>query len=203
MSSIGVFSNPEKCEERREADFYPTPWQATEALSAAEYDYIYEKNVYEPACGDGAIAKHLETYYGCTVHGTDLHSRGYGQGGIDFITSPVSDLLSPRFSRDCLITNPPFNVAEAFIKRAHGLNFGYIAFLLKSTYFHADSRVSLFNEFRPSRIYPLAWRIDFTGGGANHFDCSWFVWDKLESFPHTLYMNPLKRPEYVGIKKMF
>lgn len=200
MSSLGVYENLEKCEERSEADFYPTPWEATEALCRAERSMIQGKNVLEPACGNGAISKHLEQNYGCTVISTDLKDRGYGQGGIDFITAKETFILPQNFARECLITNPPFNIAEKFLRRAHGLNFAYMAFLLKSTYFHAKTRLPLFNEMTPSRIYPLGWRVDFTGKNQNHFETCWFVWDKSYSGQNTLYMKPLQKPKNTNQK---
>lgn len=165
MSSVEVYKNFDKCDDRREADFYPTPWQATEALCQAEQLHIEGENILEPACGDGAIAEHLKQYYGCKVHATDLHDRGYGKGNIDFITAKKSSLMPRKNKPKRCVTNPPFEIAEAFIRRCMSLNFEYTAFLLKAQYYHAAGRAALFNEFPPSRIYPLAWRVDFTGGG--------------------------------------
>lgn len=202
MSSVGVYTNLDKCDERREADFYPTPWQATEALCQAERLHIEGEHFLEPACGDGAISKHLEEYYGCKVDSCDLHDRGYGRGGVDFITAKKSLIMPKRKKPKRCVTNPPFEVAEEFIRRCMGFKLDYTAMLLKATYYHASSRAAFFNEFPPSRIYPLAWRVDFTGGGANHFEVCWFIWDTAEESPFTLYMNPLKRPEFAGAQKM-
>jgi hypothetical protein len=45
--------------DRKEADFYPTPTNATEALFRVEK---FEGNVLEPACGDGAMSEIIKKY---------------------------------------------------------------------------------------------------------------------------------------------
>src|ERR1700759_147425 len=44
----------------------------------------WPRRVWEPACGDGGIARPLERG-GFRVVGTDLVDRGYGFGGVDFL----------------------------------------------------------------------------------------------------------------------
>jgi len=190
MSSIGVYSNTDKCEERRELDFYPTPWQATEALLLAERGCLSPHDeIWEPACGDGAISEVVKLH-GYHVVSTDIADRGYG-GVLDFLKADVSPAKA-------VITNPPFVVAEEFIRHCDKLRIDYFAMLLKCNYFHADCRVALFRDVTPTRIYPLSWRLDFTGGGANHFDCMWVVWDMCAYMNHCRYMPPLQRPEILG-----
>jgi hypothetical protein len=194
MSSIGVYNNTDKCDERREGDFYPTPWQATEALLLREREYLREyQEIWEPACGDGAISEMLKLH-GYHAVSTDLIDRGYG-GTLDFLKSDIAPCRA-------IVTNPPFNVAEDFIRHAWDLGIDYMALLLKANYFHADCRVGLFNERKPARIYPLAWRVDFTGGGANHFDCMWVIWDVTNRSDQCVYMPPVECPEIMGQRAM-
>jgi hypothetical protein len=46
---------------------------------------------------------------GCAVISSDLYDRGYGEVGLDFLTST-------RYA-DNIVTNPPYNCAEAFVAR--------------------------------------------------------------------------------------
>src|SRR6266705_3166196 len=85
-------------------DFFPTPEWATYALVDNE---PFEGDIWEPACGDGAMAKVLARR-GNQVLATDLYDRGFGQCGIDFLTS---DRLA-----DNIVTNPPYNAAEGFVR---------------------------------------------------------------------------------------
>lgn len=198
MTSIGVYSNLDKCEARRDHDYYSTPWHPTEALILAEHDALARySEIWEPACGDGAISEVLKLH-GYKVESSDLVDRGYGQGGIDFLLCHTA----PRGTK-ALITNPPFNLAEDFIRHAiTDLGCPYMALLLKAQYFHADCRVALWRDCPPARIYPLAWRVDFTGGGANHTDCSWYIWEKPYNRGMCLYMPPLEKPKIMGQRRM-
>lgn len=191
MSSISVYTNLDECDDRRENDWYPTPWEATEAFLLAEENYLREyTRIDEPACGDGSMAEVIRSH-GKEVYATDLIYRGYGKGEIDFLK-----LNEPSNAR-CMITNPPFVHAEDFIKVGHNKGYEYIAMLLKANYFHAQGRIPLFRDYRPVRVYPVGWRIDFTGGGSNHFDCIWCVW-MPGSNKYTEYCSPLGKPKHLS-----
>lgn len=203
MSSIGVYSNTDKCEPRREDDFYPTPWEATEAILKREDKRIWQMTggrLWESSCGEGHISEVLKEH-GFTVFSTDLIDRGYGQGGVDFLTTKAL----PHGVQG-IFTNPPFDISEGFIRHAlTGLGVPYMALLLKAHYFHADCRVKLFRDYPPARVYPCAWRIDFTGGGANHTDCSWYIWDSqswADGLEDTAYKNPLEKPLVRGMANL-
>ena len=99
---------------KADADFYPTCDVAIDALLAVE-DFS-GKPVWEPACGDGAIAKKFVAA-GYDVMATDLHDRGYGDAGLDFLTAG-----GPWDGH--IVTNPPFNIANAFVKHAVDLSQG-------------------------------------------------------------------------------
>ena len=163
---------------RRENDFYPTPKEATYAL--LPHIAHWPKNVWEPACGDGAMTKVLKTA-GFSVTSTDLIHRGFGFGGVDFLTS---DLGNVRF--DAIITNPPFALAPHFILRANDLGATHLALLLKAQFWNAASRLKVRDTWAPNAALPLTWRLDFDGRGAPTMDCTWFLWDRTSP--------PLARP---------
>ena len=164
-------------DNRHPEDFYPTEPEAVHALMAFIGDAIEGWSVmtgkpiafHEPACGDGAIAKVIEGYgYPCLA--TDLVYRGYGTGGVDYLTSTET--------RRFVITNPPFNMAREFVEKALADGAERVWMLLKATYFHAASRVDLFEGTPISRIMPMSWRLDFTGRGRPTMECSWFEWQR-------------------------
>lgn len=168
---------------RRAHDFYPTPPACTIALlDFLEADSIHGSvNVWEPACGDGAIVDVLRKR-GHAVMATDI------QTGTDFLTAEL-----PK-ATEWIITNPPFSKAEKFIRRA--LWFGLpCAFLLKSQFWHSKRRLDLFLRMPPDYILPLTWRPDFTGQGASMMDVCWNVWlNDRRSGLFTLYL-PLEKPK--------
>lgn len=172
--------------DRQKDDFYPTPNDCTLALINYEKEYFSGKKIWEPACGDGAISKPLISA-GFDVYSTDLVGRGFG--------TPDTDFLSTTDLNDCtaIITNPPFILSKDFIEHSlDKLGVDYLALLLKAQYFHAKSRIELFEKFPPSVVYALTWRPDFLGRGASTMECAWFVWDKNRS-GSTIY-KLMKKP---------
>lgn len=69
---------------------------------------MFEGDIWECACGDGAMATRLMRT-GNRVIGSDLYDRGFGETGLDFLTS---DRIC-----DNIVTNPPYNSAEGFVAR--------------------------------------------------------------------------------------
>ena len=67
-------------------DLYETPEVATRALLKHE---IIPTEIWEPACGLGAISEPLREA-GHIVFCTDLVDRGYGYGGRDFLLGQKS-----------------------------------------------------------------------------------------------------------------
>ena len=66
---------------RQKDDWYPTPPAATKALLDVEG---FGHEVWEPACGDGAISKLLDEW-GFRSISTDLNDYSYGKSGVDFL----------------------------------------------------------------------------------------------------------------------
>lgn len=93
---------------REKDDFYPTPDAATMALLSREQ---FDPDVWEPACGDGAISRIFEAA-GHRVVSTDLVDRGYGEPRVDFLME--SRLLAPH-----IVTNPPFKFESTPLARVH------------------------------------------------------------------------------------
>lgn len=173
--------------ERRADDFYPTPPEPTVALLAKLKDW--PRRVWEPACGDGGIAKLLELG-GFEVVGTDLVDRGYGEGGVDF-------LQTTERRADAIITNPPFgDLAHPFVEHAFELGVPYIAMLFNINFWSAAVRTPLWERRRPNFVYALNWKPDFTGAGRPYFNCTWTVW-LPEPAKFTVYER-LQKPRFIN-----
>ena len=160
--------------DRRKLDFYPTPPDVTHALM--QFLNLPRSKIWECACGEGHMAKVIEEY-GHKVIATDIRHTGYGIGGRDFLQE--NELLAP-----IIITNPPFQESEAFIRHAISLGADIVAMLLKSQYWHAAKRAKLFAEHPPAWVLALTWRPDFLfgeKGGAPTMEVLWTVWIKGET----------------------
>jgi len=153
-------------------DFYPTPVWATRAL--LEYE-SFEGNIWECACGDGAMAQVLANA-GNEVIGTDLYDRGYGESGVDFLKS------DRRASN--IVTNPPYNSAKNFVQRGIERADKKMALLLRLAFLEGSDRAkTIFTDCPPSRVWVFSERITFypnnverKGSGTTAY--AWFVWDK-------------------------
>lgn len=78
-------------------EFYPTPPEAARALLSVE---SFDGDIWEPACGDGAISEVL-VGAGYDVVSTDLIAYGYGEAGVDFLTQTKARAKH-------IVTNPPY-----------------------------------------------------------------------------------------------
>lgn len=118
--------------------------------------------------------------YGHISVGTDI------QGGNDYLKEERPILL------DAIITNPPFSLSEKFIRKACE-EAPLVAMLLKSQYWHAKSRYSLYYSNVPTYILPLTWRPNFTGRekAAPTMEVAWTVWVKGN---HDGKYRPLLKP---------
>ena len=153
-------------------DYFPTPEWATYALIANEQ---FKGSIWEPACGDGAMSRVLETM-GLPVRSTDLFDRGYGDTGVDF--------LKANHTADNIVTNPPYNSAEAFVKAGLLQTNRKMALLLRLAFVEGANRQrTIFAETPPTRIWVFSERITFYPAGAIRQGSgttayAWFVWDK-------------------------
>lgn len=174
--------NPQ--DERQANDFYATPPAVTTALLGVE---TFNSKIHECACGNGAMSMVLQLA-GFEVVSTDIRPLGFGSKQ-DFLT--LDKALA-----DTVITNPPFSKAAAFINHGMGtLGLRKMALVLKSTYWHAAGRRALFEQFKPSAVYPLLWRPDFLSKGRPTMEICWTVWD-VDHVGATVY-RPLVHPDKV------
>jgi hypothetical protein len=177
---------------RQEADWYPTPKDVTCAL----FDRVrFDGGIYEPCCGDGSLALVAENDYAYDVVGTDLHDRGYGVGhGKQFDALKLTALLAPN-----VVTNPPFDKAAEIIEHLWSLGPSSMAMLLKSTFWHAETRRDLFNRIRPTKVIALTWRPDFLGLKRPTMEVIWCVWERGHDGPTEYELA--ERPEWARKKK--
>lgn len=156
--------------DRPPEDYYPTPRNAIEALLEAEK---FEGDIWEPACGDGAISEVLKEH-GYEVRSTDLIDRGYGEGGHDFLWATDT---APN-----IITNPPYNIAQPFIEKALSLTSGKVAMLCKLQFLEGVKRRKMFETTPLARVHVFSKRIKMARNGIDIYSSSmiafcWLVWE--------------------------
>lgn len=153
-------------------DFFPTPAWATFALIDNEQ---FDGDIWECACGNGAMSRVLEQT-GSEVYSSDLYDRGYGDAGVDFLDTD-------RKAHN-IITNPPFNAAEGFVRSGIKASERKFALLLRLAFLEGANRQrTIFTECPPARVWVFSERITFYPEGAVQKGTgttayAWFVWDK-------------------------
>ena len=175
--------------QRVSQDFYRTPSWVTEALLK---HVTLRGPVWEPCCGDGAMASVLAER-GHQVVASDLVDRGYGETGVDFYDCSA-------FPAGCaaLVTNPPYgeagpaNRAAGFSRAAmprfvrHGLSLtaqaqGQLALLVRLQWSAGKHASRLITSAPFDTMVVLTRRICWFDLGektqtGQHHHC-WLFWD--------------------------
>ena len=170
---------------REKDDFYPTPSSAVEALLSVEQ---FHGQIWEPACGDGAISKVLEAA-GHDVISSDLVDRGFGFPKRDF-------LMEWEAHVDNIVTNPPFKLAEQFAEHSLRHSRRKVAFLCRLAWLEGKERGKMFASTPLAKVWVFSSRVQMTragkpmleGGGMIAF--AWFVWDHEHKGPPILGWLP-------------
>ncbi|WP_299654451.1 hypothetical protein [uncultured Jannaschia sp.] len=171
-------------------DFFPTPAWATHALIDNE---AFQGDIWESACGNGAMSDVLAQASN-SVRSSDLYDRGFGESGIDF--------LNTSQSTDNIVTNPPYNAAEGFVKTGLVAAKKKFALLLRLAFLEGANRQrSIFSVSPPSRVWVFSERITFYPAGATVKGTgttayAWFVWDKDATGTELKWFKPGYKATY-------
>ena len=169
-------------------DFFPTPLWATRALcrelnGIGQNLYLY--SCWEPACGNGAMARPLAEYFK-TVDASDVHDYGFGLYNLDFLLPGLSVK-----GADWIITNPPFRLAADFALMAIERADIGVALLVRSVWLESAERYhTIFNKIPPSHVFQFSGRVAIhkdvlAEKGSTATAYSWVVWRKpLTKGPH-------------------
>jgi hypothetical protein len=161
--------------ERNEADFYITPAHAVYSLLEKEQ---FVGNIWEPACGDGAISKVLIDKK-FDVISSDIYDWGYGETGVNF--------LKERRVCNNIITNPPYLLAKQFAEHALECVSQKVALLLKLNFLEGIKRKSFLENSPLRKVYVFSKRVRFDRGDGKSVKKSvqqgllafaWFIWEK-------------------------
>jgi hypothetical protein len=171
-------------------DFFPTPAWATYALIDNEN---FSGDIWESACGDGAMTRVLEKT-GQSIASSDLFDRGFGEVGVDFLNAD-------RRTQN-IVTNPPYNSAEGFVASGLKLAERKFALLLRLAFLEGGNRANtIFSSNPPSRVWVFSERITFYPAGAVQKGSgttayAWFVWDKNASGTELKWFKPGYKARY-------
>lgn len=160
----------------RALDYFPTPPWATRALlehvnirgvsagmGGGEIPWG-ELTVWEPACGEGHMARVLAERFGRVV-ASDVFDYGIGAAVHDFLG--VNDLAAspaPVERPHFVITNPPFSVGQQFIEHALDIATMGVAMLVRTAFLESGERYDLFQRFPPRFVAQFSGRVPMVMG---------------------------------------
>jgi hypothetical protein len=152
-------------------DLYETPAVAVEALLRVER---IPHVVWEPCAGPGAIARVLRDR-GHMVFTSDL----VDYGGLDFVRDFLDVTEAPA---NCIVTNPPFKLAEEFVEHALQLC-PMVVMLLRLAFLESERRCGILENRGLARVHvfrkrlPMMHRAGWEGRKANSgMAFGWFTW---------------------------
>ena len=172
--------------ERIAEDFYVEP----EWCSRRLFEHVgFSGSVYDPACGLGRIVRAAREE-GYESFGTDITKRSPDCGSeVDFLSCQRGQLPvnanSRFFSIPSVVCNPPFKLAEAFVKRALQIAEYEVAMLLPTTWRSGDSRSRWLEATPLAAVLDLTPRPSMPPGsmieagidpGGGTVDYAWYIW---------------------------
>lgn len=186
-------SSTNRGKTRNQDDFYETPAWATQLLlkHCSFLDLAKDGIWCEPAAGRGAIIKAVEDWgYHPTWHAVEIDAER--RKSVKHLDIPrerlhvdgmqIYQMWTPPPRIDVIITNPPYSVAEEFIRRAV-TQAPIVAMLLRLNFLGSDGRKSLFKMWKPDlfQINPRPF--------ADSCEYAWFVssgfgggrWERIDA----------------------
>jgi hypothetical protein len=198
-------------EQRDPFAYFPThPWATrgfVEHVLRRDGVNPAQLTVWEPAAGEGYMARPLSEYFGRVI-ATDIKDYGYrGDGANGAQWLGLHDFLMPFLPDgvegepiDWIISNPPFPIGFAFVERALGLASQGVAMVLRSQFLEGiDRHRDLYCAYPPNiiaqsveRIPMVKGRLDAKANTATSY--SWFIWYRDERRRAPMSMKELWAP---------
>lgn len=165
--------------ERRPLDAYITPDPLAQALVGLLPIHA-GATVLEPHVGGGAFARAVRAHRPNRILGVDINPAVAGCREVvqfmqaDFLAVTVDSL---GMDVDWIVGNPPFTRFEAHVDRALAIA-PNVAFLLRAAAMESDKRIACWRRWPLRKVWILAERPSFTGGGKDSAAYGWFWFER-------------------------
>ena len=186
----------QRYEAKTSLDNFPTPPWATRALleQVLGTEKLETQTCIEPACGAGHMSKVLKEYFKKVIS-ADVYDYGYGFVQ-NFLSAPKG--IEPI---DWLITNPPFNLAEEFIRKGLAETSRGVAVLTRTVFLESIGRYErLFEKQPPNIVAQFSERVPMVKGRLNPKASTatgycWLVWHSKEQVKNTnlVWIKPCRK----------
>lgn len=184
-------TNRHNAEKRHIADYYVTPVKdIITFLGALDEEVtldIWDKIILDPCAGgdpshDMSYPKALREYYAIPndwngIKTIDIREDSLAETKCNYIETKLD------YKPFLVISNPPFNQAMEFIKKALDdvEDGGYVAMLLRLNFLETKARKEFFDNYMPTWIFVHHKRMSFTdAGGTDSVAYCHMVWKKNE-----------------------
>ena len=182
-------TNRHNAEKRHIADYYVTPVKdIVTFLGALDEEVsldIWDKTILDPCAGgdpshDMSYPKALREYYAIPddwngIKTLDIREDSLAETKCNYIETKLD------YKPFLIISNPPFNQAMEFIKKALDdvEDGGYVAMLLRLNFLETKARKDFFDNYMPTWIFVHHKRMSFTdAGGTDSVAYCHMVWKK-------------------------
>lgn len=182
-------TNRHNAEKRHIADYYVTPVNdIITFLGALDEEVtldIWDKTILDPCAGgdpshDMSYPKALREYYAIPddwngIKTIDIREDSLAETKCNYIETKLD------YKPFLVISNPPFNQAMEFIKKALDdvEDGGYVAMLLRLNFLETKARKEFFDNYMPTWIFVHHKRMSFTdAGGTDSVAYCHMVWKK-------------------------
>jgi hypothetical protein len=182
-SGFSAVMNQRATTDPESLDYFPTPpWAARAGGELIRQIDPGAASCWEPACGERHMAHALADYFPAGVACSDIHDYG---GGVvrDFLDPDVVPMCGMD-AFDWIVTNPPFNLGEAFVRQGLKHATRGVAMLLRLNFLEGQKRFDLlFGETPISVLAPFAERVPMVKGrwdpnASTATAYAWFIWVK-------------------------
>ena len=165
---MGIIMTQKTLRPRQKNDVYPTPVECCRA-SLKLFDHLDFQTILDPGCGNGPWGQAArEIWPNAWIEGIDIepgvnsaynviHTGDYFKG----------DCLTYKHY-DCIIGNPPYRLAERFVRRSFDLlaDRSVMVQLLRLAFLEGQDRGKhLWRAHPPVSVYVLSRRPSFTANG--------------------------------------
>lgn len=191
-------SSTNRGRERNKYDYYVTPKnEVRKFLKVFLQNNEIKGNILDP-CAGGDL-NHGMTYpeaineiiKDCKVKTLDIRPDSRAEyKNIDYLKTDISELIE-GYKPNAIFTNPPFNLAMDFIKKAlEEVNEnGFVIMLLRLNFLGSESRNTWLKNNMPYEIYVHSKRMSFTGDGkTDSIEYAHFIWKKGHKGATKLYL---------------
>ena len=182
-------TNRHNAEKRHIADYYVTPVKdIITFLGALDEEVsldIWDKTILDPCAGgdpshDMSYPKALKEYYAIPDDWNDIKTIDIRE---DSLAETKCNYIETKldYKPFLIISNPPFNQAMEFIKKALDdvEDGGYVAMLLRLNFLETKARKDFFDNYMPTWIFVHHKRMSFTdAGGTDSVAYCHMVWKK-------------------------